>query len=401
MTRISSYRRSVVWPLGYGLAAAIVPVVSADVLMYELRDLGTLGGDVAALGMNDTGMVVGWSETTGGEQHAFQWTQGQGMVDLGTLGGGWAEARAVNNLGQIVGASVGPDGEMRAAYWLDGVLYDLNELLPPGPGFERFSGAIDLRGDGGPPGLSAGGAPSFVLLTRAMAINDSGTIVGSGLVQGDEEPHGFIMLAAGAGPGLEYTCTDLGSLPGSTGSVPYDVNAFDEVVGTSGGHAFLWARGQMTPLDEILRTVVFESQANAIADNGAVAGWYLENWPQRACTWYGGQRMDLNFLPGYITEASAINDGGLTVGWAEMVAAEPFAGRHAVLWEGRSAFDLNDVTAIPLRHNPGQFPGFPWSWLEEATAIDNANRIAGYGRTTDGRMRGFVLTPISVPSAGK
>ena len=51
-------------------------------------DLGTLGGaDSSAVAVNDSGEVVGWSDTPAGDQHAFSWTASGGMVDLGTLPG--------------------------------------------------------------------------------------------------------------------------------------------------------------------------------------------------------------------------------------------------------------------------------------------------------------------------
>ena len=51
-------------------------------------DLGTLGGaSSGAEAVNDSGQVVGGSQTASGANHAFLWTQAGGMVDLGTLGG--------------------------------------------------------------------------------------------------------------------------------------------------------------------------------------------------------------------------------------------------------------------------------------------------------------------------
>src|SRR4051794_34524752 len=56
-------------------------------LMASLVDLGTLGGaDSLGLGINDSGQVVGQSDTADGHTHAFLYSQGV-MADLGTLGG--------------------------------------------------------------------------------------------------------------------------------------------------------------------------------------------------------------------------------------------------------------------------------------------------------------------------
>ena len=52
------------------------------------QDLGTLGGAFSyAADINSGNTVVGWSQTSTGAIHAFSWSAGPGMVDLGTLPG--------------------------------------------------------------------------------------------------------------------------------------------------------------------------------------------------------------------------------------------------------------------------------------------------------------------------
>ncbi len=66
------------------------------------------GVDNIATGINNLGEVVGYYDTSGGEQHAYVETNGQ-IVDLASLlpaGSGWGlleRATAINNFGQIVG----------------------------------------------------------------------------------------------------------------------------------------------------------------------------------------------------------------------------------------------------------------------------------------------------------
>ncbi len=70
-------------------------------------DLGTLGGtNSAALGIDNYGRIVGWSQTGDGSRHAFVYREGR-MVDVNSFaapGGGavLVEAVAINDMGQIV-----------------------------------------------------------------------------------------------------------------------------------------------------------------------------------------------------------------------------------------------------------------------------------------------------------
>jgi probable HAF family extracellular repeat protein len=90
-----------------------------------IRDLGTLpGGDYStAFGINDSGVVVGTSNTST-SQHAFTWSTATGLKDLGTLpGANSSSAFAINNKGQIAGSS-----GTHAALWSGGAIQDLGTL---------------------------------------------------------------------------------------------------------------------------------------------------------------------------------------------------------------------------------------------------------------------------------
>lgn len=81
--------------------------------------LGTLGGnDTFATGINDSGQVVGESNSKIDSQvfHAFiTGPNGVGMTDLGTLpGGSYSAAAGINAAGQVVGYSVTAGGEFHA-----------------------------------------------------------------------------------------------------------------------------------------------------------------------------------------------------------------------------------------------------------------------------------------------
>lgn len=138
-----------------------------------MRDLGTLGGRKSSgYGINDYGEVVGESDfrfvnnptafafpgggLTG--THAFFWSDGPGMKDLGHLGGGYSIAHALNNDAEVVGYSTIAGGARRAFRWTrHGGMKDLNTLLPPNSGW---------------------------ILTEAWDINDRSQIAGNGIHNG-------------------------------------------------------------------------------------------------------------------------------------------------------------------------------------------------------------------------
>ena len=84
-------------------------------------DLGNWGGDGScATGINDSGLIAGYSPILAGAVHAVLWTAGGDTVtitDIGTLGGSGSEASAINNSGQVVGFAHTSDGVSHAFIW--------------------------------------------------------------------------------------------------------------------------------------------------------------------------------------------------------------------------------------------------------------------------------------------
>jgi probable HAF family extracellular repeat protein len=135
-------------------------------------DLGNLGGTMNNEGVdiNDLGQVVGNSDLAGDTtMHGFLWQSGKGMIDLGTLPGDvGSDGDGINNLGQVVGGSWDADGNDSAYIWQNGVMTDLNTLIP---------------------------ADSPLYLIEATGtINDEGQIAGIALQISTGEVHGFLAI---------------------------------------------------------------------------------------------------------------------------------------------------------------------------------------------------------------
>jgi probable HAF family extracellular repeat protein len=105
--------------LSLGTRPAETQETSAQPL-YKVQDLGTLvGGSFSeAVGINATDKVVGGSSTSDGNFHAFLYSDGV-MRDLNSLipaNSGWTltSAEAINGNGDIVGYGNNPDGLQHA-----------------------------------------------------------------------------------------------------------------------------------------------------------------------------------------------------------------------------------------------------------------------------------------------
>jgi probable HAF family extracellular repeat protein len=133
-------------------------------------DLGNLGGVMNNEGddIDNKGQVVGSSDLLGDTtMHGFLWKKSTGMIDLGTLPGDvGSDADGINNLGQVVGGSWDADGNDRAYLWQNGVMRDLNTLIPPD-------------------------SPLY-LIEATGTINDQGQIAGIALQISTGETHAFL-----------------------------------------------------------------------------------------------------------------------------------------------------------------------------------------------------------------
>lgn len=84
-----------------------------------IQQLPSLGDKGYATDINDSTMVVGysWTQDTGGDGRAFIWDAANGIRSLGTLGGGYSEALGINNSGVVVGNTLDGSETQHAFVW--------------------------------------------------------------------------------------------------------------------------------------------------------------------------------------------------------------------------------------------------------------------------------------------
>ena len=239
---------------GVGNSSADFPVAATThAFLYSdgyMTDLGTLsthgGANSQATGINASGQVVGSSDTTFGGQHAFLYTAGLLMADLGTLGGASSFGAGINASGQVVGYSrIAGDSVQHAFLYSGGQMIDLGTF----------------------------GASN----SAATGINASGRIVGYSWTPGDAFQIAFLYAN-----GIRAS---LGSL-GGTASAAWGINASGQIVGASyttanaaTTHAFLYTGGTMTDLNSLLPAGSGWqlSDARSINDSGQIVGWGIIN----------------------------------------------------------------------------------------------------------------------------
>lgn len=95
-----------------------------------ITELGTLGGKVNfASSINDSGQIVGWSNTGNGTHAFITGPNGVGMTDLGTLGGGKSSnATSINDSAEVIGTASAADGSHHAFLYSHGGMTDLSML---------------------------------------------------------------------------------------------------------------------------------------------------------------------------------------------------------------------------------------------------------------------------------
>jgi len=142
----------------------------------EVIDLGSFGGAGwnTPTSINSRGDVVGFSDLPGdlvgnvltANYQAFLWTNEGGMTKLGVLpGDSYSAALGINDQGEIVGQSIDAKGNSRAFLWKNGLMIDLNSVVPSGsPLYLVYANDTNNSGaiSGGASDQTTGETPAFV-----------------------------------------------------------------------------------------------------------------------------------------------------------------------------------------------------------------------------------------------
>jgi len=309
-------------------------VPSSGATTYTITDLGTLGGDTSAYGINELGQVVGSSWTSDGNEHAFLWTPEEGMVDIHALPGSESAARSINDAGQVVG------------------LYSSDKLY--GKAHQPFIWE---------PGTGMTLIPPMADYDSAEDINNLGQVV--------------IRSTTADGDNRAFLRQPDGSMTRLPFDLSYSINNGGQVAGWGGQGPGIWSEeGGFTSLD-----LFSLSSPRDINDAGDIIG---DGTWQGTCLW----KADTNeYVYCGSIRAYRINEAGVAVGRIQL---PPRGYAHAVIWsEADGVLDLNNLLDDPA-------DAAEWT-LEYARDINNAGQIVGWGEH-NGEIRAFLLRPVPEPA---
>lgn len=122
-TRRYGATRAFLWEQGAMFDLGALGVSCVTVLQNERCTQRSVATD-----LNESGVVVGFSTTNTGAEHAFAY-DGTQMQDLGALDGSRSWAYGVNDSGQVVGMLNAADDSLRPFLFERGSMYDLNDLI--------------------------------------------------------------------------------------------------------------------------------------------------------------------------------------------------------------------------------------------------------------------------------
>jgi probable HAF family extracellular repeat protein len=320
--------------------------VNGGTLTYQVTEIGpvlsawTGDNDPVNLAINNAGQVAGTSAFGSATPHAFLYTPGSGMQDLGTIGPyGISVGKGLDDSGRVTGWFYGNDpasGPHAFVYTPGGGIQDLGTALSPAQGN-----------------------------SLGLGINDSGKVTGA-TVLADGQTRAYV----DSGSNIQYL--------GPKSSYGLAINAGGQVTGFfddgDANQAFLYTPG--AGIREIDTLDGDSSVGTAVNANGWVTGWVVVEDQTRAFLYKAATGMsDLGTLPrGYASYGLGINSSGWVVGefGPQGAAYSAFLYR-----DGTGLVDLNSLIDPSLGIH-----------LTAAYGINDEEQIVA----TDG-TNAFVLTP--------
>ena len=319
---------------------------------YTVTDLGSLGGLFTdPQSINDRGQIVGFSQDTNANRHAFIWQRGK-MARLGVMkGDNVSMAFAINNKSQTVGVSYQENGDIHATLWSQGRTIDLGRL-----GDDKLSsGSVTGINDKGQMIVNFVTYPNSSLLAvadfaaqhhRVLLSTASGMSIKQGRLLG----HNIIGVSA-----LNNSGAIVGIRLDSTSHCP---------------QGFLWENGKITNLGAF--------EPSGINASGTIIGTdrHGKQRVPAASLWKNGKEIALHSPISDSTFGVAINNKEEVIGVTNL--GDP---RGAFLWSGGNCIELNNAL----------LPKGEWTQISPK-AINNLGQIVGTGRH-NGKLAAFLMTP--------
>jgi hypothetical protein len=355
-------------------------VVTPAIPQYTIVDLGALGtnqNNSAALSVNNSGQIVGysWGGNGGnsGRDAVFWGNATSPIVDLGGGPGSDFVAESINDFGQIVGHVQDNNSDLSALYWT-------NSASQPQP----------LQG---------------LLAAVAFAINNSGQAVGWSF---ENISIGHLVQRAVVWTNLNSPPLDLGAgIYGGSQSIAYSINDSNQIVGIIGDDAGYWGpafwldenspgNGSAPHLPGVGPGVV--GAAVGINRAGQWVGFTLLPWtgpcgpPLGQPAIFYDPNVGQGFLssPNATNAAKAINTSGQIVGWTAVWLSH-IAANGAYFYTDKTAIFWPTASSDPILLNDLLPTNSAW-YLESANAINDAGEIVGYGLIGD-QEHAFALIP--------
>lgn len=319
--------------------------------------------------------------------------RGYVVTQLGTLSGFEdVYPHAINESGQIVGTMYDEDSGATTGF-----------LFGTGtPSRLALTDAVDINDVGQVAGIAVVGGSMHAFLLSGPTRMDAGTLGGptsqAAAIDRSGRLAGVAVDAAGRRHVITFaggTLSDRGALRSRSDGLVWDMNDAGQIVGTdefNGDlHGYLLSGATKTDLGTFGGR---GSQALAINNTGVIVGYAYNraDWP-RAFRYLagsaGGSLVDLGTLGGESSRATAINDLGQIVGESDTTVYDPDLGgyeTHGFVWEAGVMTDLCTLvsrpTCIGLRPK----------------AINDRGQIAAEREDDSGYTRGLLLTPGDVPT---